>query len=147
MGLNQNQKNLVKAWVAAGLKDREIIQLAKEQVPPFHISQQNISKNYRKPVRKKVERLLERQEDSVLRSGLAVRENRIKRLMEYEELARERMKMEKDPKGLSTLINQARGCLDDIAKEMGERREKIDVSANVHIRDIAAIMAKVYGDD
>ena len=30
MGLTFDQKKLVKAWVAAGLKDQEIVRLAKE---------------------------------------------------------------------------------------------------------------------
>jgi tRNA pseudouridine-54 N-methylase len=148
MGLSKEQKKLVKVWVAAGLKDQEIIRRAQEQVPPFHISQQNISKNYRKHTERKIREIVNREEEeSVLRSGLAVRENRIKRLQEYEAELSRKLYLAKDGKETSALINQARGCLDDIAKEMGERREKIDVSSNVHIRDIAAIMAKVYGDD
>jgi len=148
MGLSREQKKLVRAWVAAGLKDQEIIRRAQEQVPPFHISQPNISKNYRKHTERKIREIVSREdEESVLRSGLALRENRIKRLMEYEELARNRMQFERDAKGITALMNQCRGCLDDIAKEMGERREKVDVNANIHMRDIVAIMEKVYGND
>ncbi len=148
MGLTFDQKRLVKAWVAAGLKDQEIIRLAKEQVPPFHISQQNISKNYRRNTERRVQELMQQdREDSVLRTGLALKENRIKRLQEYEKLANERLQHERDAKAMSSLMNQARGCLDDIAKELGERREKLDVEANVQIRDIAAIMSRIYGDD
>ena len=38
-----------------------------------------------------------------------------------------------------------RGCLDDIAKELGQRSSKVDVNANVRVKDITAIVRKVYG--
>lgn len=44
-----------------------------------------------------------------------------------------------------TFINAMRGCLDDIAKELGQRSTKMDVNANVRVRDIVAIVDKVYG--
>ena len=148
MGLNREQKKLVRAWVAAGLKDAEIIRLAKEQVPPFHISQPNISKNYRKPTERRVQELMQQERtDEVLRTGLAVKENRIKRLTEYEELLQGKLQHERDARAMSALVNQARGCLDDIAKELGERREKIDMEANVQSRDIVKIMQRVFADD
>lgn len=147
MALTKDQKNLVKAWVAAGLKDGEIIRRASEQVPPFRVTHQNISKNYRKHTERKIREIVSREdEESVLRTGLAVRENRIKRLQEYETELSRKLYLAKDGRETSALINQARGCLDDIAKELGERREKIDVEANVHAKDIAAIMKRVYGD-
>ena len=144
MGLTKEQKSLVKAWVAAGLKDQEIIRRASEQVPPFRVTHQNISKNYRKHTERRVRDLISQEkEDSVLRSGLALKENRIRELEKMFYIALE----QKDRAGNRGNISQARGCLDDIAKEMGERREKVDVDANIHMRDIVAIMNKVYGDD
>lgn len=147
MGLTFDQKKLVKAWVAAGLKDAEIIRLAKEQVPPFHISQQNINKNYRKSTERRVQQLMQQERtDEVLRTGLAVKENRIKRLTEYEEILQGKLQHERDSRAMSALVNQARGCLDDIAKELGERREKIDMEANVQSRDIVKIMQRIFSE-
>ena len=148
MGLTREQKNLVKAWMAAGLRDADIIRLAKEQVPPFHITRQNLSKNYRTSTERKVRDIVSREkEDSILRTGLAVKENRIKRLTEYEEILQGKLQHERDSRAMSALVNQARGCLDDIAKELGERREKIDMEANVQSRDIVKIMQRVFADD
>ena len=148
MGLTFDQKKLVKAWVAAGLKDQEIIRLAKEQVPPFHISQQNINKNYRRPTERRVQELLQQDRaDSVLRTGLAMKENRIRELAELYAMAKDDVKNNRDGRTRTGMANVARGCLDDIAKELGERREKIDMEANVAVRDIAAIMNRIYGDD
>ena len=147
MGLTFDQKKLVKAWVAAGLKDQEIIRKAKEQIPPFHISQQNISKNYRKPTERKVRDIMAREnEESVLRSGLAVKENRIRELAELYAMAKDDVRNNKDGRVRTGMANVARGCLDDIAKELGERREKLDVDANVHVRDIVAIVGRIYND-
>lgn len=143
MGLSKEQKQLVKAWVAAGLKDQEIIHRAKEQIPPFHISQQNISKNYRKHTERRVRDLISQEkEDSVLRSGLALKENRIRELEKMYHIAME----QKDRSGNKGNISQARGCLDDIAKELGERKQVVDVTAEARVRDIIAIRNRLYGD-
>lgn len=147
MGLTREQKNLVKAWVAAGLKDQQIIEMAKKQVPPFHLTRQNLSKNYRKHTERKIRDIVSREaEESVLRQGLALREERVKLLGEVAKDLAERSKHIKEG-SYPAYVSQLRGCLDDIAKEMGERREKVDVNANVHMRDIVAIMEKVYGND
>ena len=148
MGLTFDQKKLVKAWVAAGLKDAEIVRLAKEQVPPFHISQQNINKNYRKPTERRVQKLMQQERaDEVLRSGLALKENRIRELAEIYGMAKDDVQHNKDGRVRTGMANVARGCLDDIAKELGERRDKVDVEANVHVRDIVAIVARLYDED
>ena len=147
MGLTREQKDLVKAWVAAGLKDREIIELASKQVPPFHLTKQNLSKHYRSHTERRIREIVQQQkEDSVLRSGLALREERVKMLGEVARDLMARAKVVKQ-ESYPAYVSQIRGCLDDIAKEMGERREKLDVNANVRIRDIVAIGNKIYGKD
>lgn len=147
MGLTFDQKKLVKAWVAAGLKDAEIIRLAKEQVPPFHISQQNINKNYRKSTERRVQQLMQQERaDEVLRTGLAVKENRIRELTELYGMAKDDVKNNRDGRIRTGMANVARGCLDDIAKELGERREKIDMEANVQSRDIVKIMQRIFSE-
>ena len=121
--------------------------MAAEHNPPFVLKGANITKNYRKPVEEKVRTIQSDREENALRKGLAIRENRIRELSELYQLAKEDVRNNKDGRVRTGMANVARGCLDDIAKELGERREKLDVSANIHMRDIAAIMQKVYGDE
>lgn len=148
MRLTKEQKNLVKAWMAAGLQDYEIIDLAKKHVPPFHLTKQNLSKTYRTSTERKVRDIVSREkEDAVLRSGLALKENRIRELAEIYQMAKDDVRNNHDGRVRTGMANVARGCLDDIAKELGERREKIDMEANVQARDILKIMNKVFGDD
>ena len=148
MCLTNEQQKMVKAWVAAGLQDGEIIRLASEQVPPFKLTKQNISKNYRRNTERRIREIRSQQEeDAILRSGLALRENRVRELEELYRLAMDDVRHSHDGRVRQGMANVARGCLDDIAKELGERREKLDVEANVHRRDIVAIMDKVYGKD
>ena len=148
--LNQDQKNLVRGWVAAGKTDKEIIALAKNQDPPFTISRQNISKHYRKQTEKKVREIVrEKHEDDALRSGLALKEERIRMLQETAEFLYKEIKQIPAARAqmVPTYVNSMRGCLDDIAKELGQRSTKMDVNANVRVRDIVAIVDKVYGDE
>lgn len=147
--LNQDQKNLVREWVAAGRSDKEIIALAGNQNPPFTISRQNIYKNYRKQTERKVrETVRAEKETDALRSGLAVKEERIRMLQETAEYVYGQIREIPASKAnlLPSFINAMRGCLDDIAKELGQRSNKVDVNANVRVRDIVAIVDKVYGD-
>lgn len=148
MGLTQGQKKLVKAWVASGKTDKEIIALANNQDPPFKISRQNISKNYRRKTEQQVQQIISKREETedVLRAGLALKEERIKLLAETAEYLTGAIKKVPYDK-VSGMVNAMRGCLDDIAKELGQRSNKIDVNANVRVRDIVAIVEKVYGDD
>ena len=147
MCLTDEQQKMVKAWVAAGLKDGEIIRRASEQVPPFKLTKQNISKNYRRHTERRIREMRsQEEEDSILRTGLALRENRVRELEELYRLAMEDVRHSKDGRVRQGMANVCRGCLDDIAKELGERREKLDVEASVHRRDIIAIMERVYGD-
>ena len=147
MSLTRDQKNLIQQWVASNYSNKEIIRMAAEHNPPFVVKGANLTKNYRKPVEKKIQRIQSEQEDSALRKGLAIRENRIRELEDLYQMAKDDVRNNKDGRVRTGMANVARGCLDDIAKEMGERREKVDVNANVHMRDIVAIMNKVYGDD
>ena len=144
MGLTKDQKNLVKSWVAAGYNDRQIVKLAEGENPPFHISQQNISKNYRKKVEKKVQQISqEKQEEDVLRKGLAVKEERIQMLERTANYLFE-MVPRTAAMQLPSVVNAMRGCLDDIAKELGQRKNNVDVNANLQVQDITAIVNRLF---
>ena len=149
MRLTNDQKLLIQGWVAAGKSNREIIRLAAEHEPPFRINGANISKTFRKPVREKVERIREKKEEDVLRTGLAVKEERIRMLEETAQYLFSEIKQIPPAKAnlVPGYVTGMRGCLDDIAKELGQRSNKIDVNANVRVRDIVAIVENVYGSD
>ena len=145
MALTYDQKLLIKEWVAAGKSNREIIRLAAEQDPPFTVKGANITKSYRKTVARQVEQIQEKQEEDALRAGLAEKEARIRML---DETARYLFDLVKRAPLMQVpgTVNAMRGCLDDIAKELGQRSNKVDVNANVRVRDIAAIARKIYGE-
>ena len=48
---------------------------------------------------------------------------------------------------MPSTVNAMRGCLDDIAKELGQRNSKVDINANLRVRDIVKIVERVYSDD
>lgn len=146
MRLTNDQKLLIQEWVAAGKTNREIIRLAAEQTPPFEIKGSTISKVYRKQVSAKVEQIREEQEEDALRKGLAVREERIAMLEKTAEYLFG-MIQRIPAMQLPGTVNAMRGCLDDIAKELGQRNSKIDLNANLRVRDIVKIVEKVYGPE
>lgn len=142
--LTTEQRTLIRKWIAAGLSDKEIINQAAAADPPFKISKQAINKRYRTKADKKIKQLIEETgEFEALSSGLAVKE---KRIIELERLYQMSL-MRVDKNGNRGDIQQARGCLDDIAKELGERRQKVDMTGNIRVRDIVAIKNRVYGED
>lgn len=147
MALTNDQKLLIQEWVAAGKTNREIIRLAAEHDPPFEVKGANISKSYRKPVKQKVEKIREEKSEEAIRAGLATKEERIRMLEKTAEYLFERI--DKIPlmqlQTVPSYVNAMRGCLDDIAKELGQRNTKVDVNANVRVRDIVKIVEKVYG--
>lgn len=146
MRLTNDQKALIMEWVAAGKTNQEIIRLAAEQDPPFTVKGSTISKVYRKPVRQKVEKIREEQEEDALQKGLAVREERIKMLERTANFLFGMIPMIPAMQMPST-VNAMRGCLDDIAKELGQRNSKVDINANLRVRDIVKIVERVYSDD
>ena len=149
MGLTNDQKLLIQEWVAAGKSNREIIRLAAEHEPPFAVKGSNISKSYRKPVKAKVEKVRAEQKTEAVRAGLAVKDERIRMLEDTAKYLFKELKLIPPARAqlLPGYVNAMRGCLDDIAKELGQRSTKIDMNANVRVRDIVAIVEKVYGKE
>ena len=143
MRLTNDQKLLIQEWVAAGYSNREIIRLAAEHDPPFEVKGAAISKTYRKPVAEKVEQVRKEQEAEAIRAGLAEKDRRIETLDETAQYLLRQMKNVPYAQ-LPGMVNAMRGCLDDIAKELGQRNSKVDVNADARVRDIVAIVSKVY---
>ena len=144
MRLTNEQKLLIEEWVAAGKTNQQIIRLAAEYDPPFEVKSANISKTFRKGSEKKETVILEERSAEAVSAGLAEKEARIRMLQETAEFMFEWMKRV-PPDKMPQIVNAMRGCLDDIAKELGQRSSKVDVNANVRVKDITAIVRKVYG--
>ena len=147
MRLTNDQKLLIQEWVAAGKNNREIIRLAAEHDPPFEVKGANISKNFRKPVKEQVKEVRRQQTVEAVTTGLAVKDERIRMLDDTAKYLYDTLKRIPDSRAnlLPGYVNAMRGCLDDIAKELGQRNNKVDINANVRVKDIVAIVEKVYG--
>jgi len=142
--LTNEQRLLIEEWVAAGKTNQQIIRLAAEYDPPFEVKSANISKTFRKGSEKKEAVILEERSAEAVSAGLAEKEARIRMLQETAEYMYNWMKRV-PPDKMPQIVNAMRGCLDDIAKELGQRSSKVDVNANVRVKDITAIVRKVYG--
>jgi len=144
MRLTNEQRLLIEEWVAAGKTNQEIIRLAAEQDPPFTVKGANISKTFRKQVTKTVAAVREVQKVEAVQAGLAVKEKRIRMLDETAQFMFYMMRRVPSDK-MPGIVNAMRGCLDDIAKELGQRSSKVDVNANVRVKDIRQIVERIYG--
>lgn len=144
MRLTNEQKLLITEWVAAGKTNQQIIRLAAEHDPPFEVKSANISKTFRKQTEKKESVIHEERKAEAIQSGLAEKEARIRMLEETAKFLFGVFPMTPSDK-MPGIVNAMRGCLDDIAKELGQRSSKVDVNANVRVKDITAIVKKVYG--
>jgi hypothetical protein len=168
MRLKKQQRLALIQWVAEGLQSDEINLRASELDDPFSVGRTTVA-HYRKTRQADIKRILEQSEDEALTTGLAVRSERIRKL---KALA---MRLERDlfsgpddyvwtdqiksiGSGLDAQvvefeefnaaeIVQYRGLLDDIAKEMGERKQNQDVNLR-HSGKIAGLdelVLRVYG--
>ena len=144
MRLTSEQRLLIEEWIAAGKTNQQIIRLAAEHDPPFVVKSANISKTFRKTVEKKEAVVRDVQRTEAVEAGLSMKDERIRMLegtANYLYGMVDRVPSDKVP----GIVNAMRGCLDDIAKELGQRSSKVDVNANVRVKDITAIVRKVYG--
>jgi len=139
MRLKKAQKDVLLEWIAAGMKTDEINKRAAEYKQPFNVSRQQVD-GYRKRRKVDIEAIIQQDEMLSLTSGLAIKEVRVSRLKRLAEL------MEKDlfgdrlwtdeVKGIGSgpiaeiveyeefnrsEVDAYRGVLDDIAKEVGHR--------------------------
>jgi hypothetical protein len=158
MRLKKAQKEKVLELVASGAKTDEINAAGAEFNPPFHVSRQQVDK-YRKTRRMELSSILKVDEQNALRTGLAVKEQRVIRLQKLAELMEHDLLggflWTEEIKGVGSgdiaeiveydefnaaEVAQYRGVLDDIAKEVGDRIQKQDVTSGgekiiVTIRD------------
>ena len=140
------QKEKLLDWVAEGLESGEINKRAEAFDPPFKVKRQQVD-YYRRTRKVKIKDIAEKGELDALTSGLSKKEVRVERLHQLAAL------MEEDLLGGSLWLDQVkmigsgdmqerveyeefnsaevmqyRGILDDIAKELGHRAQKTELS-------------------
>lgn len=147
MRLKKAQKDALLEWIAAGKKTDEINEMAAIFEPPFDVSRQQVD-GYRKRRAVDVQAIIAKDERSALATGLATRETRVARLVQLAELIEvdlfgERL-WTRNVKGVGSgdiaeivdyeefnkaEVDAYRGVLDDIAKEVGQRVAKQEVTS------------------
>jgi hypothetical protein len=148
MRLKKAQKEALLTWIAEGLTSDEVNSRADLFDPPFSVSRQQVD-HYRKTRSVDIKELSEKAEYEALNAGLAKRSNRVKllkRLAEHltEDLFSRDLFWTDMVKGIgskddfqvveyeefnSAEVAQLRGVLDDIAKEVGDRKSNVDVTS------------------
>ncbi len=146
MRLKKEQKRAIQEWVAAGLESGEINSKAAEFEPPFSVSRAQVL-YYRQTRGVKLDELMQSGDYDALKTGLALKAERVKKLVKLAGL------MEKDLFGgvlwvedvkmigsgplqeriefeefNTAEVQQYRGVLDDIAKEVGDRAQKTELT-------------------
>ena len=147
MRLRKKQKEALYAWIAEGLDTGEINERAAAFRPPFEVARQQVD-FYRKRTQVDLEEIRRAANLDALTEGLARKEVRVSRLQQLAAL------MERDLFGGFLWTEQVkalgggefmqvvdyeefnkaevdayRGVLDDIAKEMGDRKQKVEHDA------------------
>lgn len=147
MRLKESQKREVIRWIAAGLQSDEINAKAAQFDEPFSVSRQQVD-YYRKSYEIDLNAMKRAGREGALTEGLAQKGERVRKLKQLAAL------MEQDlfggllwtteVKGVGSgdiaeivefeefngaEVVQYRGVLDDIAREVGERIQKTDVTS------------------
>ena len=143
--LNKKQKSHLLAGISEGLKTRELNKRASEFDEPYSVSRQQVD-FYRKTRAVPLKEIEQAQEQAALKEGFARKEERVRALNDLAERMRKELLEENrlwlpQVKSIGTgdsqqiidfeefneaEIKQFRGVLDDIAKEEGERRQKVE---------------------
>jgi hypothetical protein len=144
MRLKKGQKEAVLKWIAEGLLSDEINDRASEFIPPFSVSPSQVT-YYRNTRAADIAALIKAGEQDALTEGLATRGERVKKLKSLAAL------LERDLFGGFLWLEQVkgvgsgdiaqiveyeefnkgevdayRGVLDDIAKEVGDRTQRLE---------------------
>jgi hypothetical protein len=147
MKLRKAQKNILLTWIAEGLDTSEINQRAAKFRPRFSVSKQQVD-FYRKSRDFHMEEIKESGEVDALKTGLALRENRVAKLnLLAEKMLSDLLEPNKwwlpHVKGIGQgdnferveyfefnrgELDTLRGVLDDIASEVGDRVKRVDAT-------------------
>ena len=146
--LTKKQREILLAWIAEGLETDEINKRAAKFKPRFKVTRQQVD-HYRKTRAVKLEELQQSGESDALKTGLALKENRVAKLQRLaDKMLADLLEQDKwwllQVKGIGrgddyerieyyefnkAEIDALRGVLDDIAAEVGERVRKTDLTS------------------
>jgi hypothetical protein len=133
MKLTKKQKEMVLACAAEGLESNEINARASRCRPPFKVSRQQVD-FYRDSRGVSIDQVKERGECGALSSGFALRDERVRVLSLIAELLHQDLtsaiRSLEDGEFKEGEIRQLRGVFDDLAKEMGDRKTRIEQSSD-----------------
>ena len=146
MRLKKAQKEAVLEWIAEGLKTDEMNERAAEEDPPFSLLRQQVGW-YRKTREADIAAILAAGEHQALFQGLALKAERVRKLKALAELLAQDLFGDRlwldQVKGVgagdaATIVEYEefnrgevdayRGMLDDIAKEVGHRVTKREIT-------------------
>lgn len=144
--LRKKQKEALLQWVAEGLETDEINKLADKFKPPFSVNREMV-KYYRETRKIDLEVLKRSGEFDALTTGLATKEERVKRLQQLADLmwkdlvggflwldqvkalgAGEFMETYDYEEFNTSEVREFRATLDDIAKELGDRKIPVELN-------------------
>src|SRR5262249_553496 len=146
--LTRKQRSALLEWAAEGLRLAEINERAAKWDPPFEVEYLQL-KNARKRSGTKFTELREQLEAEATDEGLARKGVRVRRPAKVGERVEEdfyendRLWVQ-EPKQVGTQVldvekfnaaevKEYRGLLDDIARELGDRRTRIDMTTKVDV--------------
>lgn len=151
MRLRKNQKEKLLAWISEGLQSDEINERAAAFEPSFTVSKQLVD-YYRSTRRESLAALASAGEHDALTTGLALKSERVKRLQQLAVLLEhdlfggflwtdqvkalgsgEFMQVVDYEEFNTAEVQQYRGVLDDIAKEVGHRKQGVEHSGGVSL--------------
>src|SRR5262249_9545195 len=152
MKLLPKQRAAALEWAAEGLRLAQINERAAEFDPPFELHYYQL-KNFRARSKAQFSKMRAELEAEALADGLARRAVRIRRLSELAEkieedfYQRDRLWVN-EPKLLgaevidvekfnAAEVKEYRGLLDDIARELGDRRTKIDMNTKIDVTKLS----------
>jgi len=171
MKLNKKQREKLKELVATGLLTDEINAITATFKPPLQVTRQQVD-GYRKRLEPKISEILKERELSPLMTGIAIKENRISLLQQLAEemkkdlLEKKRMWVVNNYRMVGrgedavlmeyeefnqAEVNQLRGVLDDVAKEVGGRVNKTALTDSqgkdlIDLEKIDFALRKIYGE-
>lgn len=150
--LTEDQRLLVLQWIAEGLESNEINQRASQADPPFHVAKSTIS-HYRSTRQVSLTAVRQVSEEQALAAGYQTAAQRVSKLSALAEkleadLTTGEKLWTKNVKGIgkgadferieyeefnAAEVNQYRGLLDDIARELGGRVAKFAGAVEVEL--------------
>lgn len=164
MRLNKAQREALLSWLAEGLLSDEANRRSAVFEPPFAISRQTMD-GYRKRWNIRIAEIREEADNAAIREGLAKKSERVlllRRLAEHmtADLFERKLFWTSMVKGIGDKDNyerieyeefngaevtQLRGVLDDIAKEVGERKIAMELGGKLDVVGFGTLLERVYG--